>query len=619
MKRLLLFLITAMVTFMLAACGDSSTGPDSGNDDDSDEPATYTVSVDASPSDAGSITPDSETEYEEGKEIQVYANAEDDYVFTGWTGDVEFESNPLPLTVNEDYNLTANFEKKEYELTVDTKGEGTVQEQVVEEKSKEYEDGTVVELTASPAEGYRFVEWTGDVEETDNPAQVTVDDPKEVTAVFEKKDYKLNVRTDGSGAVSEQVISKAKDYEYGDVVELDPSAAEGWEFVEWKDDLEGSDNPAQVTVDTAKTVTAVFERKTFALAPDIQGEGSVAKDPDESEYEYGSKVTLTADPDDNWDFKEWAGEISGTTPEISVTVHSERDIKAFFKEEPLFYTAKNGETVVCPEAEPGDKGILNGEKYGTEYEAVDRSTLEQMIDNGEDVTRACTTPVTDMSKLLEDTHSFNQDISNWDVSNVTAMDSMFVDAEDFNADIGSWDVSNVTNMERMFLSADVFNQDIGSWDVSSVTDMNLMFSNADAFNQDIGDWDVRNVTDMSYMFRSAEAFNQDIGNWDVSNVTDMEHMFDGAEVFNGDISGWDVSKVTDMSWMFRNADAFDQDIGNWDVSNVTTMGYMFYNATIFNHDLTGWCVEEIDSDSGGFNGGSSALEDSNTPDWGNCP
>lgn len=288
MRRLFPISFIIIIAITVMGCGGSSTGPDTDdNDDGNDQPTTYTVSVDMTPSDGGAVSPSLENKYEEGKVIQLLANPEDGYVFSGWTGDMEGDVNPLPLTVSQDFSITANFELRNYDLTVTTEGEGSVQENVLEQKSKEYEHGTMVELVATPAKGYKFVEWKGHVESTDNPAEITVDDPKEVTAVFEKKSYELTVRTHGSGAVSEQVISQAKNYEYGDVVELEPSPAEGWEFKEWAGDLSGSDIPAQITVDTTKTVTAIFERKTFALDITIQGQGTIAKNPDPSGYEYG--------------------------------------------------------------------------------------------------------------------------------------------------------------------------------------------------------------------------------------------------------------------------------------------------------------------------------------------
>ncbi len=607
-RFLFLFFIT-ITTITLTACKDSGTGPgtnDGGNNNNQAE--TYTVSVDATPSEGGTVSPSLEDSYEEGEEIQLLADPEADYVFTGWTGDMEGSVNPLPLIVSQNFSITANFELRSYDLSISTEGEGSVQENILTQKSKEYAHGTVVELIATPAKGYAFLEWQGDVEGTDNPAEITVDDPKEVTAVFEKKSYELAVTTEGSGAVSEQVVSKAKDYEYGDVVELSPNAGEGWEFTEWTGDLTGSDNPAQITIDTTKTVTAVFTRKTFALDVTIQGEGSVAKDPDQAVYEYGAVVTLTAAPGEGWRFKEWAGEIFETTPEISVTVHSERDITAVF-ENPLFYVAENGVSIMCPEADPGQKGYLNGEPHDKPYIAVDRPMLEQMIDDGDDVsTGICTTPISDMSNLFLVASSFNQDISNWDVSNVTTMYKMFQEASSFNQDISHWDVSNVTNMRYMFWLATSFNQDIGNWDVNNVTHMGLMFAEASSFNQDIGSWDVSNVTNMAGMI-AAESFNQDISNWDVSNVTNMGNMFGDASSFNQDISSWDVSGVTDMSDMFSNASSFNQHIGGWDVSNVTNMRAMFNGASSFDQDIGSWNVSNVTNTRGLFYEASSFNQD----------
>ena len=68
-----------------------------------------------------------------------------------------------------------------------------------------------------------------------------------------------------------------------------------------------------------------------------------------------------------------------------------------------------------------------------------------MINQGDDVTKLCTSLVTDMSYMLQYSY-FNQDISSWDVSNVTNMNGMFEVLLHFNQDISSWDVSNVTNM-----------------------------------------------------------------------------------------------------------------------------------------------------------------------------
>lgn len=185
MRNVLLF-IALLLGLSLLSCSDSGTGPESSPDNqNSEEIPTYNVSVSMAPSDAGSLSL-SDTTVDEGEEIELQANPNNGYMFTEWSGDIESTDNPHSLTVDQDYDITANFGIKSYELAIAKEGEGTVNEEVLEQKSKDYEHGTVVELTANPAEGYKFVEWRGDVTGTDNPAQVTVDNPKEVTAVFEK-------------------------------------------------------------------------------------------------------------------------------------------------------------------------------------------------------------------------------------------------------------------------------------------------------------------------------------------------------------------------------------------------------------------------------------------------
>ena len=250
----------------------------------------------------------------------------------------------------------------------------------------------------------------------------------------------------------------------------------------------------------------------------------------------------------------------------------------------VVYLDENGVTIkACPDANVGDVGTVNG----IEYTVVDREMLDQMIENEEDVTKVCTSLISDMEQLFYFT-PFNQDISSWDVSNVTNMSNMF-SSSDFNQDISSWDVSNVFYMSSMFYTSE-FNQDISSWDVSSVTDMYGMFSSSD-FNQDISSWDVSNVTSMSGMFIGTP-FNQPIGNWDVSSVTDMGSMFSSSD-FNQDISSWDVSNVSNMRFMFISSD-FNQDISSWDVSNVSNMRFMF-SSSDFNQDLSSWNVGNVTS------------------------
>jgi len=162
--------------------------------------------------------------------------------------------------------------------------------------------------------------------------------------------------------------------------------------------------------------------------------------------------------------------------------------------------------------------------------ALTRQQLDTMIDNGDDITSADISEITDLSYLF--------------------FDNNLGEAKNIVGDITGWEVGHVTNMMAMFVDASSFNQNISSWNVSNVTNMNSMFYNCFAFNQDISGWNVSNVTNMRDMFNAAQAFNQDIGKWNVSNVTDMLEMFNGALAFNQNLTYWDVERFSSEPNMF---------------------------------------------------------------------
>jgi surface protein len=310
---------------------------------------------------------------------------------------------------------------------------------------------------------------------------------------------------------------------------------------------------------------------------------------------------------------------------------------------PLFYE-ENG-TIKCPNASPGDSGVVNGKSYFAVSNGDLRGLAEGFIHYGQEVdfTCLCTSLVTDMRLLFYEGFRFNQPIGNWDVSNVTNMLGMFNYAGSFNQPIGNWDVGQVTDMSYMFEIAPSFNQPIGDWNVANVTSMTGMFWLATSFNQPIGAWKVDKVRGMYRMFRGAVSFNQDISSWNVSNVGSMEEMFYNTNTFNQpigkwkvdnvrgmremfahavnfnqDISTWNVSKVEFMDYMFLGAKTFNQPIGNWKVDNVIDMEGMFYDAVNFNQNLSSWCVANLMEVPREF-AFSSALVSSNMPIWGTCP
>lgn len=281
-------------------------------------------------------------------------------------------------------------------------------------------------------------------------------------------------------------------YDVGEQIYLQANPAEWYKFVEWKGDITETTNPAQITIDGPKEVTAVFE-KTFYLHEN----GVTIMCP---EAKVGDSTTIFGITYTKRTRDQISKENAARTCTSGILDMSDMFARSIF---------------------PGPPNTFNGD-----ISSWDVST------------------VTDMSWMFWGADSFNQNIGDWDVSSVTDMGLMFKGADSFNQDIGGWDVSSVTDMSYMFQDASRFNQDIGVWDVSSVEDMYAMFNSVDIFNQDIGKWDVNSVTDMGSMFNSADSFNQDISDWDVNSVKNMTSMFYFSGSFNQNLGVWCVEQIS---------------------------------------------------------------------------
>lgn len=193
----------------------------------------YQLTTSSVPTEGGSVSPAS-GEYDEGTEVQVQATANENWVFDGWQGDQTGSQNPMTVTMDADKMVSALFVKRQYPLTINYDGEGTVTETVVPTKMTDYEHGTVVELEANPGTGHNFGRWTGDVESTDNPVQITVDGPKEVTIIFEPMKFDVQINANGPGKVS---VEPEKDlYVYNETVIFTAVPDEDIQFVGWFND-----------------------------------------------------------------------------------------------------------------------------------------------------------------------------------------------------------------------------------------------------------------------------------------------------------------------------------------------------------------------------------------------
>lgn len=120
-------------------------------------------------------------------------------------------------------------------------------------------------------------------------------------------------------------------YSLNQVVTLTAAADLGWTFAGWGGACSGT-GACTLTMDGNKTVDATFTRNEYTLDITVVGNGSVTPYPDQTKYYYGDVVTLTAAPDLYWSFDGWSGDATGATNPLVITIDSDTDITATFKQ-----------------------------------------------------------------------------------------------------------------------------------------------------------------------------------------------------------------------------------------------------------------------------------------------
>lgn len=105
--------------------------------------------------------------------------------------------------------------------------------------------------------------------------------------------YTLSLNHVGNGQVT--VNPQGSVYAYGTSVNLTAVADEGWTFSGWSDALTGSTNPAQITIDNNKTVTATFTQIQYMLTVSTNL-GTTNPPTGDNSYPSGTIVTVEAVP-----------------------------------------------------------------------------------------------------------------------------------------------------------------------------------------------------------------------------------------------------------------------------------------------------------------------------------
>ncbi|WP_176220669.1 leucine-rich repeat protein [Cohnella massiliensis] len=240
-------------------------------------PAQFTLSVNQIGE--GLVSPAGVTNHFPLEPVTLTASPAAGHRFVKWVvNGVESFAPVMTITMNNNTTATAYFEPLiQYTLSVDHVGEGDVSPAGV---SKFYELQTV-NLTANPADGYKFVKWVVNGEEI-LTANITITMDRDIAAVayFDlitptaPNQFILTVNQVGEGATTPSSNNGELKYDKDVEVTLNADPSEGYVFVKWiVDGQEYSDAEITIKMDKNKTATAYFE--PIALPPVTRGELTV--------------------------------------------------------------------------------------------------------------------------------------------------------------------------------------------------------------------------------------------------------------------------------------------------------------------------------------------------------
>lgn len=287
----------------------------------------YTLTLSVNPASSGTTT--GAGTYASGTEVTVTATPATGYQFVNWTENSVQASTTASytFTITADRTLVANFSLLQYNISASASPSegGTVT------GAGEYSHGTTVTLTATPNDGYVFINWTDDVGvvSTETTLSFEAISDKNLTANFARR-YTVILESNPAGGGT---TTGAGLYDAGASATVTATPASGYTFKEWK---EGSttistSNPYTFLVNSDISLKAGFESVEYQInaTPSPLSGGTVAG---AGTYTHGTSVTLTATPASGYSFVNWTEggtQVSGSSS-YTFTAESNRNLVANF-------------------------------------------------------------------------------------------------------------------------------------------------------------------------------------------------------------------------------------------------------------------------------------------------
>lgn len=266
--------------------------------------------------------------YTYGSTVSIYAEAEEHAHFMYWSGDANGTANPMTVTVNDDMNIVANFERDMVRI------QAMAQNGSVSRADTNVYYGEGFALTATADEHYsNFKGWTRNGVAVEGAETITVDATSDAIyqAVFAIDSFMLsvNVNDPTMGSVNGPVTGK---YPYGTVMLFVAVPANHYHFEGWTGDFEAPETLIGFEMTQDYDILASFAINTHQLTVGIEDgdeELGTVNSGVSGTYAYGTSINVTAMPNDGFSFTRWSDGQTAATRTITMG-ENDIDIKADF-------------------------------------------------------------------------------------------------------------------------------------------------------------------------------------------------------------------------------------------------------------------------------------------------
>jgi uncharacterized repeat protein (TIGR02543 family) len=211
-----------------------------------------------------------------------------------------------------------------------------------------YAASSTVQLTASPAAGYQFANWSGSATGSANPISIVMNGPKTVAANFvartasiliDSNISSLQFITSGTGCNPGTYTAPASFlWTEGTKCMVSTPATQGgdvrWIFESWADGP--TSNPREITATPPSAAYTLRFGTQYRLTRSVTGQGTVSGA--DGFYAAGTPIQLTAAPAAGYQFTGWSGNVVTTDNPVTFQLNSPSIITANFSAAPASVT-----------------------------------------------------------------------------------------------------------------------------------------------------------------------------------------------------------------------------------------------------------------------------------------